>query len=102
MNSKPGQFDEVLQIVVAIISDALRVSRDKITPESNLLIDLNAESIDLVDIRFRIEERFAFKIEQKAFIQAIAPGITDIQERLTVGNLVNFVVSRIEVQEPAR
>jgi acyl carrier protein len=102
MSSKTDQFEETHRIVAAIIGDALRVSPHKITPQSNLLIDLGAESIDLVDIRFRIEERFGFKIEQKAFIEAIAPGTMDIQERLTVGNLVTFVMSRINVKEPAR
>ena len=102
MSSTNDHFEETFRIVAAIIGEALRVSADKMTPQSNLLIDLGAESIDLVDIRFRIEERFGFKIEQKAFIEAIAPGTMDIQERLTVGNLVTFVVSRLNVKEPAR
>jgi len=48
--------------------EALVLDADEITPESSLTADLNAESIDFLDIVFRLEKTFStedkpFKIE---------------------------------------
>jgi acyl carrier protein len=88
-------FDEVFPNLARIVGDALRVDPATITPETNLVIDLNAESIDLVDIRFRVEEAYGFQIEQQAFVAAIAGGTAiDVRELLTMRRLVEFVIRR--------
>ena len=54
--------DEILKNVKGIISQALKVDEFKITPGSSLIKDLGAESIDFLDIVFRLEKTFKIKI----------------------------------------
>lgn len=92
----PHSFETVFSDLVRIVADALRVDPTTITPDTNLIVDLNAESIDLVDIRFRIEETYGFQVEQRAFIAAIAADVPggDVLEMLTMRRLTNFVLRR--------
>lgn len=48
--------------VFQIIADALYVERDEVQPDANLMNDLGAESIDFLDIIFRLEKEFNVKI----------------------------------------
>lgn len=45
-----------------IIADALARDRDEVRLESRLIADLGAESIDFLDIVFRLEQAFAVRI----------------------------------------
>ncbi len=54
--------DEILKNVKSIISQALKVDEFKIFPSSSLIKDLGAESIDFLDIVFRLEKAFKIKI----------------------------------------
>ena len=90
-------FDDVFAGLARLVGDALRVDPATLTPETNLIYDLNAESIDLVDIRFRIEETFGFHIEQREFIAAMAAGNPgDVGSQLTLRRLTEFVLMRTE------
>lgn len=48
--------------VVAVVASALDHSRDSIALHSSLIDDLGAESIDFLDIVFRLETEFGIKI----------------------------------------
>lgn len=56
--------DEILQKVRDVLVDALAVDEDEVTPDAVLTKDLGAESIDFLDIVFRLEQAFGFKIQQ--------------------------------------
>ena len=61
--------DEIFEAVKEVLEEALGVDEEDITPEATLTGDLEAESIDFLDIVFRLEKRFSspdlpFKIEQ--------------------------------------
>lgn len=51
-------FDKVRETLV----DALGVDDDEVTPEATLIGDLGAESIDFLDIVFRLEKNFDIRI----------------------------------------
>ena len=60
--------DEILEKTREVLMEALVLDADEITPESSLTADLEAESIDFLDIVFRLEKTFStedkpFKIE---------------------------------------
>lgn len=59
--------DEVFAKVRTVLVDALAVDEDEITPQATLLGDLGAESIDILDISFKLEKAFGFKIAQGEF-----------------------------------
>ena len=54
--------EQVFSKIQAVLMDALGVDTDEVTPQSTLQGDLGAESIDFLDIVFRLEKAFAIKI----------------------------------------
>lgn len=54
--------DEVFTTVRDVLSDALGVDHEEVSNESTLQGDLGAESIDFLDIVFRLEKAFSIKI----------------------------------------
>lgn len=54
--------EEVFEKVRTALVDALGVDDDEVTPEATLVGDLGAESIDFLDIAFRLEKAFGIKI----------------------------------------
>ncbi len=56
--------EEVLGKVQEVLVDALGVDDDEVSAEAKLVADLGAESIDFLDIVFRLEKAFGIKIEQ--------------------------------------
>ncbi|MEQ8208906.1 MAG: acyl carrier protein [Lacipirellulaceae bacterium] len=59
----PSQ-EEVFEKVQEALVDALGVDDDEVTPTATLRGDLDAESIDFLDIVFRLEKSFDIKIER--------------------------------------
>src|SRR5436853_7735175 len=56
--------DEIFQKVQATLVDALGVEEDDVTRDATLQGDLGAESIDFLDIVFRLERDFEIKIQR--------------------------------------
>jgi acyl carrier protein len=54
--------DEIFEKIKIALVDALGVDEDEVTPEATLVGDLGAESIDFLDIVFRLEKAFDIKI----------------------------------------
>ena len=54
--------EEVFSKVQSALVDALGVDEDEVTPQAKLVGDLGAESIDFLDIVFRLEKAFDIKI----------------------------------------
>lgn len=59
--------DQIFAKVKDVLVDALAVDEDQITPNATLFKDLGAESIDILDISFKLEKAFGFKIAQGEF-----------------------------------
>src|SRR5256885_5350231 len=60
VTSKSDIYSKVQEALV----DALGVDEDEVKPEATLVGDLGAESIDFLDIVFRLEKAFNIKIER--------------------------------------
>jgi acyl carrier protein len=56
--------DEIFAKVRDVLVDAMAVDEEDVVPEASLTRDLGAESIDFLDIVFRLEQAFGFKIAQ--------------------------------------
>ena len=57
-----NEKNEIIKQVRSIISQALKADEQKVTLEASLIRDLGAESIDFLDIVFRLEKTFKIKI----------------------------------------
>lgn len=58
----PMSRDEIYKKVQGVLVDALGVDEEEVTPTATLRSDLGAESIDFLDIAFRLEKAFGIKI----------------------------------------
>ena len=63
------EIDAVYPTVAATVADALGCDADEVTPQASLIEDLNAESIDFLDIVFRLERAFKVKIPRGKIIE---------------------------------
>lgn len=95
--------DEIYQKVQTTLVDALGVDDDDVQPEATLFGDLGAESIDLLDIVFRLERNFGIKIPRgELFPENISDpdltengkltdkGLTEIKQRMPFADLTEF------------
>ena len=73
-------FDKIKEI----IANKIQVDEDKITPETSLMKDLEADSLDAVEIIMGIEEEFNVEIPDSA-----AEGFVN------VGDIAKYVESKI-------
>jgi len=72
-------FDKIKEI----IANKIQVDEDKITPETSLMKDLEADSLDAVEIIMGIEEEFDIEIPD-----------ADAEGFQNVGDIVAFVESK--------
>lgn len=86
----------VLREVQRILMDALGVEAEASVPEATLVNDLGAESIDFLDIAFRLEEELGVMMPMKEWAKA-----SDDDSALTPRRLVTRLASvfRITVSE---
>ena len=97
--------DEIFEKVKDVLVQALGVDDDEVTPEATLSGDLGAESIDYLDIVFRLEKAFEIKIPRGElfpeslasadgnFVQdgvVTAEGIQELRTRLPHANIDQF------------
>lgn len=96
--------DEVFEKVQAALVDALGVDEDEVTPEATMVGDLGAESIDFLDIVFKLEKAFGIDIPREelfpddvltnaAYVQdgkVTSEGLAVLRSRLPWADLSNF------------
>lgn len=56
----------VFEKIKLILSEQFDVSENEITAETNLITDLNADSIDVVELIMAIEQEFSIDIPENA------------------------------------
>jgi acyl carrier protein len=69
--------DDYLAPVQEAVANALGVDEDEAAPDATLMDDLGAESIDLLDILFRVERATGVKIQASDLGDEIQGGISD-------------------------
>src|SRR5438552_9737326 len=100
----PSQ-DEIYTKVSATLVEALNVDEEEISPTATLQGDLGAESIDFLDIVFRLEREFGIKIPRgELFPESIfqgdpefvqdgkitTKGLDELRKRMPFANLSKF------------
>ena len=90
--------DDIYAKVAATLVDALGLDDDQVTPGARLRNDLGAESIDFLDIVFRLEREFNIKIpREELFPEAILQGDPDMMQD---GRVTPKGVEEIRVKMP--
>ncbi|MHC4402286.1 MAG: acyl carrier protein [Planctomycetota bacterium] len=97
--------DEILEKVRTALVDALGVDDEEVTLDATLVGDLGAESIDFLDIVFRLEKAFDIKIPRgelfpedvltnPEYVQdgrVTEAGLAELRSRMPFANLDAFV-----------
>lgn len=73
------QIEEIFPQVAAIVADALGCDDDEVKLDSSLINDLDAESIDFLDIVFRLEREFKVKIPQGKIVEQGRGDLTEAE-----------------------
>ena len=95
---------EVHRKVTEALVEALGVDEDEVTPEAKISADLGAESIDFLDITFRLEKAFDIKIPRGELVpenvlndpqyvqngKLTEKGLAELKQRMTHADLTEF------------
>jgi acyl carrier protein len=94
---------EIKNPIITIIAKSLMIPEDNVHLHSKLLLELDAESIDILDIRFGVEQHFGIKFsneEIKTNLERIAAETKlsedDIPNLFTVESICKYVVYKLE------
>jgi acyl carrier protein len=96
--------EEIFEKVQSALVAALGVEEDEVTPQATMVGDLGAESIDFLDIVFKLEKAFGIKIPREElfpediltsgqFVQdgkVTAAGILELKQRMPWADLGKF------------
>lgn len=96
--------DEIFEKVREALVDALGVDEEEVVPEATMVGDLGAESIDFLDIVFRLEKAFGITIPRDELFpediltnaqyvqggKVTEEGLTELKKRMPFADLSKF------------
>ena len=77
---KGGRRKDVFEKVKKILCDQLDLEEEQVTEEAEVIEDLGADSLDIVDLVMTLEEEFDTEIPDE-----------DIENLKTVGDIVKYI-----------
>jgi acyl carrier protein len=90
--------DEIFNEVKEVLIDALGLDDDEVGESATLMGDLGAESIDFLDIVFRLEKSFGIKIPREELFPA--ESLMNNPEYVTNGKLTGKGIEELKAKMP--
>jgi acyl carrier protein len=79
-------MEAITSRVHTIIGEQLEVNTDELVPEANLLDDLGADSLDVVELAMALEDEFGLQVPDE-----------DLEDIRTVQDIVEYIVKHAGV-----
>jgi acyl carrier protein len=92
--------DEIYKKVQGVLEDALGVDAEEVTPQATLIEDLGMESIDALDIVFRLEKAFAIKIPRGELFPENLPELMQDPRFVQGGKLTEAGIAELKTRMP--
>ena len=73
-------MDEIFERVRTMLAEQLEIDEDRITMDSNIMEDFDADSLDVVDMVMSLEDEFGIEVPDEA-----------VENFHTVGDVVRYV-----------
>lgn len=90
--------EEIFEEVKEVLADALGLDDDEVAAEATLMGDLGAESIDFLDIVFRLEKSFSIKIPREELFPA--ESVMSNPEFVSGGKLTEKGLAELKAKMP--
>lgn len=90
--------EDIFEKVQEVLVDALGLDEDEVTESATLMGDLGAESIDFLDIVFRLEKAFNIKVPREELFPAEA--VLNNPEFVSGGKLTDKGLAEIKARMP--
>ncbi len=90
--------EEIFEKVQEVLVDALGLDDDEVTEEATLMGDLGAESIDFLDIVFRLEKAFDIKVPREELFPA--ESVLNNPEFVSGGKLTDKGLAELKARMP--
>lgn len=78
--------EKILEKIIAIISDQMGIDAEGLSEETNIIDDLQADSLDIVELTMAVEDEFSL------------PEVSDedLEGLKTIGDLVEYVSNIVQ------
>ena len=73
-------MDEIFERVRTMLAEQLEIDEDRITMDSNIMEDFDADSLDVVDMVMSLEDEFGIEVPDE-----------EVEKLHTVGDVVRFI-----------
>ncbi len=84
-----GHFDQELAKVHQVLMEQLEITKEQIVPEARIIDDLGADSLDVVEIIMKLEDKFEITIPDE-----------EAEKGTTVERLCEVVATLLEQKRP--
>lgn len=74
---------KIQEEIIGILSMRLKIPKENITPDSRFAEDLNADSLDIVELTMELEENFGIEIPDE-----------DVDRLKTVNDVIDYILQR--------
>lgn len=81
---------EVEEKVMTIVSEQMAINKAEITRETSFVNDLNADSLDIVELVMEFEDNFEMSIPDE-----------EAEKIKTVGQAIDYIVANLDKAKPA-
>jgi acyl carrier protein len=92
--------EQIYSKVQQVLEDALGVDPDEVKPKATLIEDLGMESIDALDIVFRLEKAFSIKIPRGELFPENLPELMQDQRFVQNGKLTADGLAELQKRMP--